>query len=196
MLLAAAIAAPFLGAALYRWLHGRAGIARAVDIVLLFGVPIIVGWHVLDHLVAESGWAVLPALAAGAGLPWGIERLWRSMASRVDDISLLAGLSGLALHVVVESTALSSAGGLGLAVVLHRAPVGFVIWWMIRPRYGTGKAVAALTLIAVGTLTGYLAADAFEGHLGLEGGLFQAFVGGSLLHVLLHQVRRDHRHEG
>ena len=195
MLIAAAILAPFLGAALYPWLHGHPTGERVVDRSLLLAVPVLVGWHVLDHGLDEAGWTVLLALAAGAATPWGIERLSRRARRPTDTLSLVAGLSGLVLHALFEGAALPGAQtGLLLAVVLHRAPVGFIVWWMVSPRYGRARGIGALSALAGATLVGAAAGGALESWSGPGIALYQAFVSGSLLHVVLHQGPRDHAH--
>ena len=44
----------------------------------------------------------------------------------------------------VPPGALMRRAAFGLAVVLHRIPVGLVIWWLVRPRYGTGAAALSV----------------------------------------------------
>lgn len=191
---AAAVLPPFLGAALYTGLHGHPVGARVVDRALLFAVPLLLGWHVVEHGLEEAGWAVFPALVVGAAVPWAIARLSRGAANRTDELSLVAGLSGLALHALFEGAVLPGAdASLTVAVAVHKAPVGFIVWWMIRPRYGKAWGFGALSALAAATLAGAAAGGALESWSGSGTELYQAFVSGSLLHVVLHQSRRDHR---
>lgn len=195
MLIAAAVLAPFFGAAFYPWLHGHPTGKRLVDRGILVAVPLLVGWHVLDHGLEEAGWTVLLALAAGTAAPWAIERASHRAASRTGFLSLLAGLSGLALHALFEGTALPGAEpSLHLALVLHRAPVGFIVWWMVRPRYGRAWGVGVLSALAGATIAGAAIGGALESWSGSGTAFYQAFVSGSLLHVVMHQARRDHHH--
>jgi hypothetical protein len=111
------------------------------------------------------------------------------------------GVSGLALHALLEGAALApgEAGipvAFGLAIVLHRIPVGLVVWWLVRPRYGPTAAMMGVSAIVLVTLAGYaLGTEVLSGVHGAGGDLYQAFVSGSLVHVVFHQGRHDHTHE-
>ena len=193
--LAGVLAAPVGGVLLYRWLHHRPGTARAVDRVMYAVVPALVAWQVLPHAWAEEDARVLLVLAAGIGTPVLIERMSRALAPHADNMALVVGLSGLGVHALLEGAALAPAGGgVAAAVILHRIPVGLTIWWMLRPRHGVQGGVLGIGVITAATLIGYaVGADLAGGH-GPGVDLYQAFVGGSLLHVVFHQSRRDHRH--
>jgi hypothetical protein len=106
-------------------------------------------------------------------------------------------LAGLAVHAFLDGTVLVEHGDhgshgaveglLGLGVVLHRLPVGLAIVWLVQPRYGLrGSLVVAAVLMGFSTL-GYAVGEAMLAGLAGQGmALFQAFVAGSLLHVVLH----------
>lgn len=82
---------------------------------------------------------------------------------------------------------------LAIGVILHRIPVGMAIWSTVRPLFGTALAVAALALIAVATSAAYLLGqpviDLMEAR---SVAFFQAFVAGSLLHVIVFTSARRH----
>ena len=81
-------------------------------------------------------------------------------------------------------------------MVLHRIPVSLVIWWLVRPRYGTPLAAAGIAALVAVTLLGYVVGtEVLDAVHGLGGDLYQAFVSGSLVHVVFHQGRHDHTHE-
>jgi uncharacterized membrane protein YraQ (UPF0718 family) len=116
---------------------------------------------------------------------------------------IAVGMVGLAVHSLIDGVALSGAGyaspsglhsSLGLAVLLHNLPVGVVIWWLVRPAYGAAWAGAALGFTAAATALGYGFSDALLGTLnGAARAGFEALVGGSLLHVLVHRhAPEDH----
>ncbi|MEM9063812.1 MAG: hypothetical protein AAGD13_25435 [Pseudomonadota bacterium] len=75
---------------------------------------------------------------------------------------------------------------LALGVILHRIPVGMAIWWTLRPVMGSAVAVGALALIALATSAAYLFGEPVI-DLMQSGAIasFQAFVAGSLLHVIV-----------
>lgn len=80
---------------------------------------------------------------------------------------------------------------LALGVILHRIPVGMAIWWTLRPQIGSVMAIAALGLIAAATTVAYLFGDAILDVLQTSSvACFQAFVAGSLLHVIVFSTVR------
>ena len=75
---------------------------------------------------------------------------------------------------------------LALGVILHRIPVGMAIWWTLRPQTGSAIATAALALIAAATTAAYVFGDSILQVLQTSSvACFQAFVAGSLLHVIV-----------
>ena len=193
--LAGALAAPFVGAFLYGWLHGNARAVRFVDGFMFIVVPALVAWQVLPQAWAEHGALTLVVIALGIGTPALIERASHTLAAHTDNLALLAGLSGLGLHALLEGVALAPEGAVIAApVILHRIPVGLAIWWILRPRHGFVGGLLGIGFIAAATVVGYALGGEVVGD-GEGIGLYQAFVGGSLVHVVFHQARHDHRHE-
>ncbi len=193
--LAGSLAAPIVGALLYGWLHDRSGATRLFDGSMYIAIPALVVWQVVPHAWADHGILVLVVLVLGIGLPTLIERLSTSLASHTDNVALLVGLSGLALHAFLEGAALvPGETGIAPAVILHRVLVGLTIWWLLRPRHGFGQASLGIAVILVATVAGYAAGIQFFEHGGGVD-IYQAFVGGSLLHVVFHKGRLDHQHK-
>lgn len=197
--LIAAAVAPVLGPLLYRALHPRERWVRVVDNFVYLAVPVLVGLQLLPGMLRER--SVLPLVLVGLGLlvPSVFERASRFLAEHTDRAALVVGLSGLALHALLEGAALPSATSgdvaFGVAVVLHRVPVGLVIWWLVRPRWGVRAAGAAVGTLVALTVGGYVAGGGLVSSLhGAGTDLYQAFVAGSLLHVVFHQGRQDHDH--
>lgn len=198
--LIAATVAPVLGPVLYRLLHPH---PRAVDLVdgfVYLSVPLLVAWQVLPH--AWETRSVVPVLVLGVGflLPALMERASHALAHRTDDLAIVVGLSGLALHALLEGAAFAPGAGtvddaLALAIVLHRIPVGLVIWWLIRPRFGLGAAALGVSSVILATLGGFgLGTELLGSAHGPGADLYQMFVSGSLVHVVYHQGRHDHDH--
>ena len=194
--LAGSLLAPVAGALLYGWLHHRPYGVRLVDGFMYVAVPALVLWQVVPHVWAGHGLLAIGFFALGLGIPALIERISHRLAPHTDNLALLAGLSGLSLHAFLEGAALVSKGGLhiGLAVILHRIPVGLTVWWLLRPRHGFGGASIGIAAIFAATVAGYAVGARFFGDSHSGAGLYQAFVGGSLLHVVFHQSRHDHSH--
>lgn len=197
--LGAAILAPILGPILYGLLHDRPGAVRLVDGSVYVLVPLLVAWHVLPHAWEDRDLVVLVVVAAGFLLPTLVERASHRLAEQTDNLAIVVWLTGLALHAVIEGAALAGPTPVetpfGAAVVLHRIPVSLVIWWLIRPRFGALLAGAGVGSLVLATLAGFgLGTEFLLGAHGSGSELFQAFVGGTLVHVVFHQGRHDHDH--
>ena len=199
--LIAAMAAPVAGPVLYGILHERPQAARTLDRCVYVLVPVLVAWQIMpDAWERRSPW---PLVAVGIGLllPGWIERMSHAVAHRTDAAALVVGMSGLLIHSLLEGAALAPLGSsapdapFALAVTLHRVAEGLVVWWLLRPRYGIGSALAGVGLLLAATGAGFVIG--LELLAGVEGGwvgLYQAFVAGSLVHVVFHQGRHDHAH--
>ncbi len=106
-------------------------------------------------------------------------------------IVAIAGV-GLILHAVIDGLALLPEGGTGLAyaIILHRVPVGMALWWVVRPNLGTPVTVAIFLMIALATAAGYWVGDTVVQLAETQTLAFlQAFVSGSLLHVIFFGVK-------
>jgi zinc transporter ZupT len=199
--LIAALAAPIAGPLLYAVLHDHPRAVRLVDGSVYVAVPALLAWQVGHLAIERDALPVLLSAAAGIAVPSVAERASHALRRHTDELALVMGVSGLALHALLEGAALvpGDAGiavPFALAVVLHRIPVGLVIWWLVRPRYGTTAALLGVGAIVLVTLAGYaLGSEVLAGIHGAGADLYQAFVSGSLVHVVFHQGRHDHRHE-
>jgi uncharacterized protein len=190
----ASVAALSTGPLLYV-LARRLGMQRVLHVVLLAAIGGLVLVEILPECVAVAGWTALGAAAAGVIVPMVAERGHDHGLREVGPIALVLALSGVVVHGLTDGLALASThdhahagGGQGLlaALLLHRVPEGAALWWLARRHSATAGVLA-------------IAADAVATSIGIFGGgtaltwvdagvvaLFQAFVGGVLLHVLLH----------
>jgi hypothetical protein len=199
--LIAAIVAPFAGPVLYRVLHDHPRAVRLVDGFVYIAVPALLTWQVAHLALEQSGLLVLGAAGAGLAVPSLAEQVSHALHRHTDKLALVMGVSGLVLHALLEGGALAPGEGgvplaFGLAVILHRIPVSLVIWWLVRPRYGAGLALLGIGAIVLVTVAGYVVGtEVLEGAHGPGGDLYQAFVSGSLVHVVFHQGRHDHTHD-
>ncbi|MEJ2540485.1 MAG: hypothetical protein P8188_11015 [Gemmatimonadota bacterium] len=187
-----------VGPVAFFFLRRRRGPFCFLDGFVMVAVPGLVFFHVVPEAVAHRDLALGFALAAGLAAPGTLERLTRDVAGRTDQLALVLGISGLAVHALLEGAALTPLSGLGdlglgLAVALHRIPVGLAVWWLVRERAGDRAALAAvLGVVAIsavgfaggGPLVGLVSGGAVE--------LYQAFVGGTLVHVAFHQIGGHH----
>lgn len=191
--LTAAIIALLAGPALFEW--GRAG-ARIRAFLDGFAFITIAGlflFGVLPEAVETVGPIAWLFAAAGIGFPIVAEKFFHHAANRAHlGVLLLAGL-GLAAHSVFDGLALhggdlhSGPGGLAMAIVAHNLSKGIALWFLLAPNFGRGVSTALFLLLMAATVFGYLASDTVLTALSRpEIAAFQAFVAGSILHVVLH----------
>lgn len=198
--LIAASAAPVLGPVLYRVLHPHPRAVGLVDGFVYLAVPVLVAWQVLPHAWQERSLIPLVVVTVGFLLPALVERASQALADQTDNLALIVGVSGLALHALLEGAALAPGpapvdDAFALAVILHRIPVGLVIWWLVRPRFGQGAAALGVASMVLATLGGAgLGSELLAGAGAEPAHLYQIFVSGSLVHVVYHQGRHDHDH--
>jgi hypothetical protein len=192
-----------VGPLMYRLLEERARARSFLNGFILISVGGLVAFFVLPQVAGVvGGWALVAAIAGLAG-PIALERFAGVASRKTHLVTLGLALLGLTLHTAMDGMVLGGnhvsmhGAGLALAVALHRLPVGLTVWALVKPRFGVLGAVTVLAIIAAGTLGGYFAADAHLDVLhGAGFGLFQAFVAGSLLHVILHHPAAGHANEG
>ncbi len=201
-LLLASIAALVTGPLAYRFAH-RSGTALTIlDGFVFVAISGLVILSVLPEAIVHGGWIAIVFIVAGFVGPTVAEHLFHRAAKGTHVAALILGLVGLFLHAFVDGAALGDglalqAGGqLPTAVVLHRLPVGLAIWWLLRPHFGTVMASLALTAVAGATTVGYYVGPALGAEIAVGSvAWFQAFVGGSLLHVVFFRPHLDaHTH--
>lgn len=189
LILASCVAGLFLGPALEAvWARGRAW-RQGLDGFALAAVAGLCIVHVLPAALARGGlFAALVALSALLA-----PRLMRGMVHSEAGSSAIPLMLSLGLHALVEGAAVrtgeldgSARSSLGLAVVAHRVPVGLVVFSVVRSWRGVRSAYATIALLAALTLVGFGLVD--SGALVLSeraAAVVEAFVGASLLHVVL-----------
>ena len=195
--LISALLAPLAGVLIYVTLHHRARTVRLLDTAVIVALPLLVAVVVVPHAWAERSLVPVGVVALGAGLLALVERLSRTLARYTDDATLVFAVLGISVHALVEGSALTAGASPAfvLAVVVHRVALGLLIWWLVVPRHGVRLAAAGVAAILAGTVAGYvLGAGVMTGLTFVDSHLLEAFVAGTLLHVVLHQGREDHRH--
>lgn len=196
-LLLIGVAVLLLGPLLYRLVQRRPGWMALTDSFVFVVIGGLVLFHVLPELIAAAGWPVLPLTLLGLVGPTLIERLFENAARRAHSLTLLLGVAGLCLHEFTDGAALISDGGelhllLALSIILHRVPVSLTVWWLLRPAYGRLLASMVLLSMMAATLAGGLLGGEILAHLDSQPlALFQAFVIGSILHVVFHRPHSD-----
>jgi hypothetical protein len=202
--LIAALGATAAGPLLYGLLHDRPSLRRHVDGFVYLAVPLLVAWQILPAAWERRSVVLLLGLAAGLLLPMWVGRASQALRHGTDAVTLAVVMSGVLLHSLFDGAALAplaagrSAAAFGLALVLHRALEGLVVWWIFRPAKGVWWAAAACGALLLTIATGFaLGSELLGGSSGSNDAaveIFEAFVAGSLLHVVFHQGRHAHAH--
>jgi uncharacterized membrane protein YraQ (UPF0718 family) len=171
----------------------RPGLLALLDGFVLVAIGGIVLLDVLPHALHERNVWVPIVVALGLVLPMLAERGLHLSAERIHRGVLTLAVLGLALHSLLDGMALGRAmlpelQFAGLGIVLHQVPVSILIWLVMssRPRawtWGVLFFLAAMTLM--GALLQPTLLHALPEHAGV---LFEALVGGSLLHVIAHPL--------
>lgn len=176
---------------------------EALDGFVLITLAGIVCLHIVPDAWRVAGPASVVFLLLGLGFPMALEAVFSRVVERAHLVVLLLAALGIGVHAVLDGIALlpdpRGAGTLenelALGVILHRIPVGMAIWWALRPRFGTGAAVAAFVVLLLVTGIGYAAGERMlAASAAVSVAFFQSFVAGSLVHVTLFGV--SHRHGG
>lgn len=203
-LLFASIGALLAGPVIYRFALSRRWMLSLLDGFIFVTITGLVVLYILPGNIEAAGWWAIPAAAIGMFGPSLSERLFHRKAEEAHLAALVLGLSGIVLHSFVDGAALVESGGghghahghdslLPTAIILHQLPVALAIWWLLRPIYGFVTAMSVLVLVGGAIAAGYGFGPYFLSSLSGSGlGLFEAFVAGSLLHVVFHQPHADH----
>ncbi len=174
--------------------HRRAALAPVLDGLVMAAIPGLVFLEFVPAAIGAGSWGILLALAIGLTLPTVVEKIAHRASRATHRWALLAGVAGVALHAGMDGAALATLPadtppGLPLAAILHRIPVAAAVWWLVGREIDRRASLAALALLAVTTLAGFALGDAARTMVaGAEAvRWFQAAVGGSLVHVVMHQ---------
>lgn len=189
------ILALVLGPIIYG-LSRRNRIARPVlDGFIFITIAGIVCVNIIPEALTIGGTLAVVFLALGIAFPVIVEHGFRSALHEAHVVVLLLAALGLIIHATIDGIALLPAqgGDLAHAVILHRMPVGMAIWWSLRPSLGTSVAVAAIVVISIATALSYLlGAPVVELAEARSLALIQAFVAGSLIHVVAFGITHEH----
>ena len=195
MLLALSIAALLLGPVVYM-LGVRLPAARQIlDGFIFITIAGIVAVHIIPEALARGGNPAIAFLLLGIAFPMVIERVVHEKFAAAHGFVLALAALGLVIHSILDGIALlpTQNAELGYAVVLHRLPVGMAIWWSLRPNLGLTAAVAAFAMIIVATSASFVVgAPIVELAETRSIAWLQAFVSGSLIHIVAFGVGHDH----
>ena len=205
------IVALLLGPFVYELGRRRPRLRQGLDGLIFITIAGIICVHIVPEAIATGGLLAVGFLLLGLAFPVVLERRFHDAVPRAHGFVLLLAALGMTVHAAIDGIALlpaaGSAGGhfgwsdwedsqLALSVILHRLPVGMAIWWSLRPHFGSPLAFAAFALIIVVTTLAYFFAGPVVLLAEAESvAWFQAFVSGSLVHVVAFGISHDHDEE-
>ena len=195
MTLILSIAALLLGPAIYTAGRQNRMARRVLDGLILVSIAVIIAVHVVPEAIQHGGKLAFVVILIGLAFPLLLERLFRSATETAHLFIVALAAAGLLIHSVVDGVALLPENGTSLAyaIVLHRLPVGMAIWCVVRPNFGTVTAVSVFALVIGATVAGYfVGASVLELAETRTVALLQAFISGSLIHVVI--FRHGHHH--
>jgi uncharacterized membrane protein YraQ (UPF0718 family) len=197
LLLIISIITLLVGPVIYTLVRKRDIMLSLMDGFIFVAIAGLVLLYILPDCFGNGGWPTFLFTAMGLFGPTLLERISRRSARETHIVALGLGIIGLGLHAIIDGSTLAHGSHglsesthtyLPLAVILHRLPVGLTIWWLLRPSLGFKVAAGILSLVAVATVGGYSLGPLFLEQLSTQGiSWFQAFVAGSLMHVVFHQ---------
>ncbi|MEZ4272228.1 MAG: permease [Myxococcota bacterium] len=203
ILLFASLVTLVLGPLLAHYVRRRPNALAAMDGFVLTALGGLVLLFILPDAFVAAGWVVFAFCAVGIVAP-SVAEHWlhrEGNASKHHQAVSAFALAGLALHAFADGAALTDGHHhhhegetlLAIGVLLHRIPVGLIVWSRVKPRIALG----ILSIIAVATTAGFAVGSASVPLLSSRVlGMFEAFVAGSLLHVAMephiHQEKAGH----
>lgn len=176
---------------------------RRLDNFLFAFVLVSVGGllllDVLPEIWEHIGYALIPMVLLGFFGPGLIEITFRRAADKAHSLAIFLGITGLMIHAMLDGAAIITNDTnpmLAYAVILHRIVVGLSIWWIVQPQWGNFRTWLVFGFMFIATVIGYYAGE--QQLTGLHNNIidyFQAFISGTLLHVIIHRPHvDDHGH--
>lgn len=170
---------------------------RLLNALILLTIGYIIAFHIAPDAFRHGGVLAIGVLLVGLLFPVVLERLFRQATDSAHKVVVAIAAFGLLLHAIIDGIALLPESGTGLAyaIILHRLPVGMAIWWAIQPQFGNIATAIAFATVILATAAGYwLGSDIVQMADARSLALLQAFVSGSLIHVVLFGIKHDHQH--
>ena len=189
----AAIFALVAGVMLVPLARERPSYMAGLDGFMLVSVGGVLAMGLLPHSFEAAGWPVVAALLGGMALPMLLEHGHNHDDQTHDSAGFLfMSALGLSVHAFLDGGALATrhiadtmhARALEMGVLLHRLPMG-VMLGMLGGEHRRTQVWLATGIIALGTIAGYGLGVGTLSSISIQAmALFQAFVAGTLFHVL------------
>lgn len=168
---------------------------RIFDALIVVAIAVIIAIHIIPAAMQHGATLAITLIALGLVFPMLLERLFRKATDAAHLVIVAIAAIGLLMHAIVDGVALLPQSGTGLAyaIILHRLPVGMALWWAIRPSFGKAIAISAFVFIGLATAAGYFVGESIVAVAEARTlAMLQAFVAGSLIHVVVFGVRHKH----
>ena len=195
MLLALSIVALLAGPAVYTFGRRNRVARQILDGFIFITIAGIVTVHIIPEALVGGGNLAFAFLALGIVFPVVLERGLHGSFHAAHGLVLALAAIGLVIHAALDGIALLPSGNrdLAYAVILHRLPVGMAIWWSLRPNLGLTAAIVAFAMIIAASLASFVfAAPMIEIAEARSIAWVQAFISGSLIHIVAFGVSHDH----
>lgn len=168
---------------------------QMLDGFIFITIAGIICVHIIPDALMLGGITAGVFLALGIAFPVVLERIFHSAFRQAHVLVLVVAALGLVIHAIIDGIALLPVQGsdLAIAVIMHRLPVGMAIWWSLRPNLGVAVAIAAFAAISVATAAAYFVGGTMVELVEARGLAYvQAFVAGSLIHIVAFGITHDH----
>jgi hypothetical protein len=188
-------AALLLGPIIYAFAGEHRISRRLLDALIVLSIGFIIVAHIIPAALQEAGNLAIVVILLGIAFPMVLERLFRKASDTAHLVIVALAAFGLLTHALVDGVALLPESGTGLAhaIILHRLPVGMALWWAVRPNFGITVSIIVFALVILATAAGYLIGETIMEIADMRTiAMFQAFVAGSLIHVVIFGVRHHH----
>ncbi len=195
MTLILSIAALLLGPIIYAKSRGHRTLRRILDGLILVTIAAIITVHIIPEALKHGGTLAIALIVLGILFPMILERLFSKATDAAHLVIVAIAAVGLLIHAVIDGIALLPGSGKGLAyaIVVHRLPVGMAIWWAVHRNFGKVATAIVFALLILATTAGYFVGDSIiEMAEARTLAMLQAFVSGSLIHVVIFGVKHEH----
>lgn len=195
MFLALSILALLLGPAVYTIGRRNRTARQILDGFIFITIAGIVTVEIIPDALSTGGGLAFVALGLGLVFPAILERGLHDSFHAAHGLVLALAALGLVIHSALDGIALlpSQNAELAFAVILHRMPIGMAIWWSLRPNLGLTAAIVAFAMIIGASTAAYVIGAPVIDLVEARGvALLQAFISGSLIHIVAFGVSHDH----
>ncbi|MEM7181302.1 MAG: permease [Spirochaetota bacterium] len=174
-----------IGPILYALWPQKSDWYRVLDSFSVISIGGIALLHLFPEAISKAGPMAIVAAGVGFILPIASEKIASLQKKKSGFIVLILAI---AIHIAIESSAVhkhESHSYLGLAIVLHRLPVGLVIFLSARSTGGNRLAYISIALLGLITLLSFFFGYSLFQAVGFSSALLEAFVAASLLHIVI-----------